>query len=68
MKEYNPIELSEFATAHGIYEEPTFTWWVPYTLRKRDNIIYAVNDRLKQKTQKYGVAIPRSVEESYDLD
>ena len=35
IKESNPIEVAEFATATGIAEEPAFCWWVPYTLRKR---------------------------------
>ena len=50
MKESNPIEVEEFATAHGIYKEPAFAWWVPDTLRKRDNMIYDDNDRVKQTT------------------
>ena len=36
MKEYNPIEVAKFTTSHDIYDEPTFVWWVPYTLQKRD--------------------------------
>ena len=59
MKEYNPIGFSEFATAHVIYYETAFAWWVPYTLRKRNENISAVNARVKQKTHKYGVAVPR---------
>ena len=43
MKESNPIEFTEFATAHGTSDESNFAWWVPYTLRERDKIISAVN-------------------------
>ena len=57
MKESNPIEVAEFATDHGIYDEPSFAWWVPYTLQKKDKIISAVNARVKRTTHKYGVAI-----------
>ena len=35
---------------------------------KRDKIVSAVNDRVKQTTHKYGVAVPWSVEEAYALD
>ena len=42
LKESNPIEVAEFAVAHGIADEPAFSWWVPYTLRKRDRIILSV--------------------------
>jgi hypothetical protein len=63
-----PIEVAEFARARGIDEEPAFAWWVPYTLRKRDVIISAVKCRAKQATHKYGVEIPRSVEQAYNID
>jgi hypothetical protein len=34
-----PIELSEYALANGIEEEPAFKWWVKQTMRRRDRII-----------------------------
>ena len=34
MKEAHPVETAEYARARGISNEPAFTWWVPYTLRK----------------------------------
>ena len=33
-----------------------------------DNIIYAVNSQVKQTAHKYGLSVPRSVEEAYALD
>ena len=36
LKESNPVDVAEYATARGIQEEPAFTWWVPYTLHKSD--------------------------------
>jgi hypothetical protein len=68
MKESNPIEVAEFAVAKGIDDEPAFCWWVPYTLRKRDTVISAVKARVKRVTHKYGIEIPRTVEEAYKLD
>ena len=68
MKEYNPIEVKEFSTAHGVSEEPTFEQWVPCTLQKRDTIISAANAQVKLTTHKYDVAIPCSVKESYTFD
>ena len=67
-KDSNPIEVAEFSTAHSISNEPLLSWWFPYTLRKRDKIISAVDAWVKQTTHKYDVAIPRSVEEAYALD
>ena len=68
MKESNPVEVAEFAVARGIDEEPAFAYWVPYTLRKRDRIISAAVAGLKQITHKYGIQIPRSIQESFDID
>ena len=68
LKESNPVEVAEYAKANGIDDEPAFKWWVPYTLRKRDRIISAVNQRVKKVTHKYGVRVPKSVEEAYAFD
>ena len=68
LKESNPLEVAEFATARGIAEEPAFSWWIPYTLRKRDRIISAVNKRIKRVSHKYGVEVPTSIEHSYRID
>ena len=39
MDESNTIDVAEFAKAKGINEELDFTWWLPYTLSKRNFII-----------------------------
>ena len=46
LKETNPIEVAEYVTAQGIESELAFDWWVPYTLRKRDQVVAAVNSRV----------------------
>ena len=68
IKESNPVEVAEYAKAQGIDDEAAFCWWVPFTLRKRDRIICAVNSRVKKSTHKYGVKIPNTVEEAFKLD
>ena len=68
LKESNPVEVSEFARARGIDDEPAFTWWIPYTLRKRDIIISKIKERIRKTTHKYGIEIPRSVEHAKELD
>ena len=42
LKESHPIEMAEFAMARGIQDQPAFVWWVPFMLRKRDAIVYAI--------------------------
>lgn len=69
LKEINPVEVAEYVAARGLSDEVAFQWWVPYTLRKKSNIICAVKGRaVKRKTHKYGVQIPQDVEEAFELD
>ena len=48
LKESHPVELAEYAKARSIADKPAFTWWVPYTLRKRSVILSAVKARLRK--------------------
>ena len=68
MKESHPVDVAEFAKARGIDKEPAFAWWVPYTLRKRDVIINAVQSRARKVTHKYGIELPTSVAHARELD
>lgn len=68
LKESNPVEVAEYAKARRIDTEPAFAWWVPYTLRKRDVIVAAVNVRTRKTTHKYGIEVPTSVKHAYALD
>ena len=58
MNESHPVEVSDFFKARGTADEPAFAWWVPYTLGKRDIIIYAVKNITRKATQKYGIELP----------
>lgn len=68
LKEQIPVEIAEYATLHGIASEPAFRWWVPWTLKKRDAIISAVSKRYHKRTHKFGIAIPKTLDEAIDLD
>ena len=68
LKNLNHIEVAEFTVARGIDKKPAFTCWVPYTLRRRDRIISGVNSRVKRTTHKYGIELPRSVDEALRFD
>ena len=68
MKDSHPVEMAEFAMARGISDEPAFCWWVPYTLKKRDAIISAVNTRVRKVTHKYVIKILTGVEHAKELD
>lgn len=68
LKESNPVEAAEYAVSRGIDTEPAFAWWVPFTLRKRDMIIAAVNYRVKRKTHKYGIEVPTLINDVVRID
>ena len=68
LRESYPVELAEYVTLMKISDEPAFVWWVPFTLKKRDQIISAVKARVKKRTRKYGILVPRTVKEAYELD
>ena len=68
LKEQIPVEIAEYAVTHSIAQEPAFSWWVPFTLKKRDFIISAVNKRYHKTTHKYGIRIPKSVDEAHQID
>ena len=68
MKEAHPVEMAEYARARGISNEPAFAWWVPYTLRKREVMLAAVNNQIRKTTHKYGIEIPRDVEHVHEID
>ncbi len=62
------MEVAEYAVAHELMEQPAFAWWVPQALRRRDAIISAVNKRSLKPSHKYGIRVPRTVQEAFDID
>ena len=68
LKESYPVQTAEYAVASKIAMEPAFTWWVLYTLKKRNQIISKVKSKYWLKTHKFGIWIPKSVEEAKHLD
>ena len=68
MKESNPVEIAEYAVTADIADEPAFRWWVPYTLKKRDVIISAINQSRKKTGYKYGIKVPNNIKDAYDID
>ena len=68
LKESNPVQVAEYAVANKIQDEPAFAWWVKHVLRKRTRIINKVKSRYWKTTQKFGIDLPHSVEEAYEID
>ena len=68
MKNSYPVEAAMYARDNQIHEEPAFAWWVPYTLKKQKRIISKLKSKYWQRTHKYGIEVPKSVEEAYAID
>jgi hypothetical protein len=68
LKEAFPVQVAEFAMAHNLQDRIAFKWWVPYVLQRRSRIIKAIKTRYERKTHKYGIRIPKTTEEAYEID
>ena len=68
LKESNPVEVAEYAVANRIDHEPAFAWWVKDVLKHRECIIKAVRGRVQKRTHKFGIQVPKTVEEAFRLD
>jgi hypothetical protein len=49
-------------------KESAFSWWVRDVLKHRDRIIAASNTRYVKHTHKFGIELPKTVEEALDID
>ena len=68
MKENYPVQLTEYSVSSGIDSKPSFSWWVPYTLQKRDAILSSIKAHLCKTSVKYGVKIPRNIAKARQID
>ena len=68
LKESHPVDIYEYITAPGISVEPFFTWWVPFTLKKRDQIIVSVNIQVRKYTHKFDIWVPKNVNEALQIN
>ena len=68
LKESYPVQTAEYAVAAKIAMEPTFAWWVPYMLKKRNRIISKVKSKYWFRTHKFRIWLPKSVKEAKRLD
>jgi hypothetical protein len=68
LKSSHPIQTAEYAVQRKIDSEPAFRWWVPHVLNERKKVISAVKTRYLKRNQKFGIDIPRTVEEALRID
>ena len=68
LKQYNPVELAEYGVVNEISDEPALIWWVKETLRLQDRIIYKVKYKYFFTSHKFGIQVPETVKEAYEID
>jgi hypothetical protein len=68
LKESNPVELADNVNANGLTAEPTFAWWVLFTLKQRDRIIKATKKRYFRQFSKFGLELPKTVQLALEID
>ena len=68
LKDSYPIDLAQYAIDNNLQTEAAFAWWVPYVQRKKRIIIKKLKSKYWQKTHKYGIRIPKTVEEARMID
>ena len=68
LKESSPIEVTYYSVVNRIVEEPAFKWWVPHTIRKRNQIISKFKSRYWQTTHNFGIRLPKTTKEEMQID
>ena len=54
--------------ANEISNEHAFNWWVKDTLQHKDRIISKVKFKYLRTSHKFGMKVPKTVKEAYDID
>jgi hypothetical protein len=54
--------------SNDLAHEPAFAWWVPHTMKKEKRLIKAIRSRYSQRSHKFGIYVPRTVEEALEID
>ena len=67
IKDSYPVQVAEYAVTNKIAHEPAFNWWVPTVMRKRNRIVAKVK-RYWRTTHKFGIRLPKTVEEALAID
>ena len=66
LMESYPVKVAQYAKDNSIDKEEGF-WWTAYTLKKAARIIAKIKTR-NVRLEKFGIRVPRSVEEALKFD
>ena len=71
LKEFHPVQTTEFAVVQGMGHKPAFNCWVKHVLKKRDRIIASIRKwqtRYLKGIHKFCIELPKAVEQAHALD
>jgi hypothetical protein len=68
IKNSYPIQLARYAIEKKLQELPAFSWWVKYVIKKESRLIKAVKSRYSHCSHKFGIYVPKTVEEALKID
>ena len=68
MKNSHPVQMAEYALHCRIAGDPEFAWCIQHVLAKRNRIIGKLKSKYWVRTHKFGVKIPKSVQEAKSFD
>jgi hypothetical protein len=54
--------------AHNLQDKPAFSWWIGDIQKQCKRIICAIENHYLKRTHKFGVQVPKSVEEALQID
>ena len=60
--------MSKYAVQSPITGNPAFAWWVRHVLEKGNRIIVNLKSKYWVRTHKFGIKIPKSVQEAKAFD
>jgi hypothetical protein len=63
-----PVHLAQYAVENNLHNLPAFSWWVKYTLKKKKAFIKATKSTYSQRTHKFGIKVPKTVQEALAID
>jgi hypothetical protein len=68
LKETNAVEVAMYTVENQIDTEPAFDWWVQHVLKKQKRLIKKSVRRHIRQGYKFGIRVPRTVEEALGFD
>ena len=68
MKDGYPNQLAEYAVRNKLDREPAFAWWIQHVIRQNKQNIAKVKSKYWTRTHKFGIEIPKTVEEAIQID